>query len=95
MDFLDYFSSLYTFIINGSFNLDNASDITKPKIDILSILLSTIGLIGLIYGLSMLATNPFTAMDVWLSLLIGIVGLILFGMRQLKMDTPMIKYSSI
>ena len=42
-------------LLFGSFNLDNASDITKPKIDILSILLSTIGLVGVIYGLSMLA----------------------------------------
>lgn len=83
-------SVLYIILLLSSFKLDNASNITKPTIDIISILLSTIGLVGLIYGLSMLATNPFTAIDVWLWLLIGIVGLILFGMRQLKMEAPMI-----
>ncbi len=81
---------LYVLLLLGSFNLDNASDITKPKIDLLSILLSTIGLVGVIYGLSMLAGNAFTAMVVWLPILIGLVALVLFGMRQLKMETPMI-----
>ncbi|KGR79235.1 DHA2 family efflux MFS transporter permease subunit [Ureibacillus manganicus] len=81
---------LYVLLLFSSFNLDNASDITKPKIDLLSILLSTVGLVGVIYGLSMLAGNVFTAIIVWLPILIGLIAILLFGIRQLKMETPMI-----
>ena len=39
-------------IITGALFLENVSVITKPKIDYLSIVLSTIGFAGIIYGIS-------------------------------------------
>lgn len=74
----------------GLSKMSNVSEITKPKIDIMSIILSTIGFGGLIYALATMAEKPFTEAIVWLPLLIGVTALILFCMRQMKMEQPMI-----
>lgn len=68
----------------------NVSQITKPKIDVLSIILSTIGFGGLIYALATMAEEPISSPQVWAPLLIGIIALISFGVRQMKMDKPMV-----
>lgn len=68
----------------------NVSEITKPKIDLLSILLSTIGFGGLIYALSTMAEKPLSAPIVWAPLLTGIIALVLFGIRQMIMEQPMV-----
>lgn len=68
----------------------NVSEVTKPKIDFVSILLSTVGFGGLIFALSSMAEAAFTSPKVWAPLLIGIIALVLFGTRQMIMDQPMI-----
>ncbi|HZG72486.1 MAG TPA: MFS transporter, partial [Chondromyces sp.] len=68
----------------------NVSEVTKPKIDVLSIVLSTVGFGGLIYGLASMAGAPFSSPIVWTPLLVGIIALILFGIRQNTMDKPMV-----
>src|SRR5699024_39391 len=62
----------------------------KPKIDIISIALSTVGFAGLIFALSSLAEASFTNIIVWLPLLIGVVALAIFIARQFKIDSPML-----
>ncbi|WP_010097172.1 DHA2 family efflux MFS transporter permease subunit [Ornithinibacillus scapharcae] len=82
---------LYVFLVIGAIMvISNVSENTKPKIDILSILLSTIGFGGIIYAFSTMAEESITATIVWAPLLAGIVALILFGVRQFKMEEPMI-----
>lgn len=68
----------------------NVGEITKPKIDVLSIVLSTVGFGGLIYGLASMAGVPFSSPIVWGPLLVGIIALVLFGIRQNTMDKPMV-----
>ncbi|MEH7255283.1 DHA2 family efflux MFS transporter permease subunit [Neobacillus niacini] len=68
----------------------NVGEITKPKIDVLSIVLSTVGFGGLIYGLASMAGAPFSAPIVWAPLLVGVIALVLFGIRQNTMDKPMV-----
>lgn len=81
----------YVLLLVGAFAIiSNVSEITKPKIDVLSILLSTIGFGGNIYALSTMAEQPITATIVWAPLLIGVVALLLFGVRQFKMKQPMV-----
>ncbi|HEY2419999.1 MAG TPA: DHA2 family efflux MFS transporter permease subunit [Neobacillus sp.] len=70
--------------------ITNVSEITKPKIDSLSILLSTIGFGGLIFALATMAEAAFSSPKVWAPLLVGIIALVLFGVRQMKMAQPMI-----
>lgn len=73
--------------------VENVGEITKPKIDMISIALSTIGFAGLIFALSTLAEAPFTSTIVWLPLLIGVVALAIFIVRQFKIDSPMLNLS--
>ena len=69
--------------------IQNVSTLTKPKIDYASILLSTVGFGGLIYGLSMIAEASLTERIVFIPLGLGIIALVLFVFRQLNMEEPM------
>ncbi|MEX2948741.1 DHA2 family efflux MFS transporter permease subunit [Staphylococcus warneri] len=70
--------------------VENVGEITKPKIDILSIAFSTIGFAGFIFGLNMMAEVSVINIEVWGPLVVGIVALILFSKRQIKLSSPMI-----
>ncbi|WP_371378309.1 MDR family MFS transporter [Sporomusa aerivorans] len=72
--------------------MQNVSEIKKVKIDYLSIVLSSIGFGGLVYGLSSLGEGAATSSlpAAILSLAIGIVVLILFIWRQLVMKEPLL-----
>jgi MFS transporter, DHA2 family, lincomycin resistance protein len=84
-------AAFYVILTFAAFvKIENVGEITKPKIDSLSIVLSTVGFGGLIYGLASMAGAPFTAPVVWAPLLVGIIALILFGLRQNSMEKPMI-----
>lgn len=77
-------------LVFGMKQIDNVSSITKPKIDFLSIVLSTIGFGTLIFSLSGLAEHALTSTIVIVPLLIGVIAIIVFGIRQTKMAQPMI-----
>lgn len=81
---------LNALLLIGALTIENVSDITKPKIDIGSLLLSTIAFGGIIYSLSTLAETPFTEPNVWAPFLAGAIALGLFIIRQLKMPQPMV-----
>lgn len=70
--------------------MQNVSTITKPKIDVLSIVLSTIGFGGIVYGFSSAGENGWTSSIVISSIIIGLVALLLFSLRQFKMEQPML-----
>ncbi|GGG72633.1 MDR family MFS transporter [Paenibacillus radicis (ex Gao et al. 2016)] len=84
---LFFFAAL---IIFGLRQIDNVSIITKPKVDVLSISLSTIGFGGLIYSLSAVAEQSFASAQVWIPCLLGAAGLVLFVIRQFRLKQPMI-----
>ncbi|WP_010288770.1 MDR family MFS transporter [Kurthia massiliensis] len=88
-----FWISLFFYIILFAIwipTVQNVSEITKPTLDIPSITLSTIGFGSLIYGLGTLASKPFSDLLVWLPIVVSVIALLLFGLRQLKMDAPMI-----
>lgn len=70
--------------------LINVSEVTKPKIDILSIIYSTIGFGSLIYGFSSVgqSDNGFLSPVVLTALLAGVTGITLFSLRQFKLEDP-------
>ncbi|OPA79024.1 MFS transporter [Paenibacillus selenitireducens] len=78
-------------LIFGSLYMQNVSTITKPKIDILSIILSTIGFGGIVFGFSKAGegTDGWSSPLVIASIAIGIIALVLFSLRQLSMKKPM------
>lgn len=77
----------------GASKMENVSIITKPKIDILSLFLSTVSFGGIVFALATLAESPLSDVKVWLPLAAGVLSLILFTIRQLKMKEPMINLS--
>ena len=77
-------------LVIGAPKMENISDLSRPKIDILSLVFSTVGFGGIVFALATLAESSITELNVWLPLVVGIVALILFITRQFKMDVPMI-----
>lgn len=73
--------------------VDNVSNVTRPKIDLLSLIASTFGFGGIVFALATLAEQPLSEPIVFGPLIVGLVLLIIFGVRQTKMDEPMIDLS--
>src|SRR5690625_1607919 len=72
--------------------LINVTEVTKPKIDIVSIMLSTIGFGGVVFGFSSAGGDEagFLAPIAYFPIVIGGIALILFAWRQFKLDEPML-----
>lgn len=72
--------------------LVNVSEVTKPKIDVISIILSTIGFGGIVFGFSSAGDVEAGFLDpvVFTSILVGIVAVLIFSLRQLKLDEPVL-----
>ena len=66
------------------------NEIRKVSIDALSVILSTIGFGGIVYGVSVSGVAGWTSTTVLGTIIIGIVALIIFAIRQTKMETPML-----
>ncbi|MBH5320592.1 multidrug efflux MFS transporter [Paenibacillus sp. GSMTC-2017] len=72
--------------------LKNVTKITKPKVDVLSILLSTVAFGGIVFGFSSLGegaggwSNP----RVYVAVIAGSISLVLFIVRQLVSKSPML-----
>ncbi|GGL51862.1 MDR family MFS transporter [Sporolactobacillus putidus] len=67
--------------------LKNVSEVTRPKVEIPSILLSTIGFGGLVYGLGAGAQNGGIGM---IFLIVGLAALLVFVWRQLTIAEPIL-----
>nr|WP_263314858.1 MDR family MFS transporter [Mammaliicoccus sp. Marseille-Q6498] len=82
---------VFTFIFAYRY-LQNVGEITRPKIDVLSIIMSSIGIASIIYSVSSVSSTEggFTNPTVYVTLIIGIIAMILFVFRQLKLDEPVL-----
>lgn len=72
--------------------LINVSEVTKPKIDVISLVLSTIGFGGLVIGFSFAGEGETGFLNplAYLPILIGVAALFLFSFRQLKLEEPVL-----
>lgn len=70
--------------------LVNVSETTKPKVDILSLVFSTIGFGSLIYGFSAAGEKGFLNPSVYSFIVIGLLGIIIFSFRQFKLKEPVL-----
>lgn len=78
-------------LIFGMFFMQNVSEITKPRIDLFSILFSTLGFGGVVFGFSSAGEGDhgWSSTKVIVSMVVGIIALIIFAIRQLRMKEPM------
>ncbi|HIV82282.1 MAG TPA: DHA2 family efflux MFS transporter permease subunit [Candidatus Salinicoccus merdavium] len=72
--------------------LHNVTDLRKPKIDIISIVLSSVGFGSFLYGFSIASNEGWTSPVVLTSLTAGIIVIGLFVWRQLILETPMLEF---
>jgi EmrB/QacA subfamily drug resistance transporter len=79
-------------IIIAYFVMKNVTEQTYPKVDVLSIILSTFGFGGLLFGFSTAGNVGWTDTTVVLSLAIGAVSLTIFILRQLKLKQPILEF---
>lgn len=79
-------------LLVGLKNLTNITEVTRPRIDVQSVIGSTIGFAGVVYGFSKAGedvdgwSNPI----VIASIVIGLVALVLFILRQIRMSDPLL-----
>ncbi len=81
---------LFLALAAGIIFMQNVSEITKPKIDILSIVLSTIGFGSIVYGFSIAGQSGWGSTIVISTITVGVLSLAVFSVRQLMMKTPML-----
>ena len=72
--------------------LRNVGEVTKPKVDILSIIFSTFGFGGVVLGFSFAGEGDvgYFTPKVFIPIVIGVIALIVFVFRQLKLKEPML-----
>lgn len=78
-------------ILIGMKYIQNVTELTRPKVDYLSILLSTLGFGGIVYSFSASGDLGWSDSKVYYSLIIGAISLIIFVVRQLKIDNPILE----
>lgn len=77
-------------LIFGNIFIPNVNEIRKVSIDVLSVVLSTIGFGGVVYGVSVGGDLGWTSTTVLGTIIVGLIALILFAIRQMKMAQPML-----
>ncbi|NUU59857.1 DHA2 family efflux MFS transporter permease subunit [Paenibacillus agri] len=70
--------------------LKNVAERKYPKLDVLSIILSTIGFGTVLYGFSSAGSKGWSSAEVVLSIVVGVISLILFTWRQLVSKCPLL-----
>ncbi|HLS08691.1 MFS transporter, partial [Lentibacillus sp.] len=76
------------------FLLRNVTERTFPRVDVPSIILSTFGFGGLLYGFSVAGSDPngWGSNQVIISMVVGAVALTFFILRQLKLEQPILEF---
>ncbi|WP_338469671.1 MDR family MFS transporter [Niallia sp. XMNu-256] len=97
---VEYFGWRYLFIFVIPFALFsilfaykyliNITEVTKPKVDVLSLIYSTIGFGSIVYGFSSAGDGEagFLSPRVYVFIILGVVGIVLFALRQFKLKEP-------
>ncbi|MDY0406387.1 DHA2 family efflux MFS transporter permease subunit [Virgibacillus sp. 179-BFC.A HS] len=79
-------------IILAYFLMKNVTKLTNPRVDVLSIILSTLGFGGLLYGFSTAGSNSWTSSHVIISMIVGVIAMVWFILRQLRLETPILEF---
>lgn len=79
-------------IIGAYIFLKNVTEQKNIKVDVTSIILSTLGFGGLLYGFSIAGNVGWGSIQVYGTMIFGAISLTIFILRQLKLDQPMLEF---
>ncbi|AWB44202.1 MFS transporter [Paenibacillus sp. CAA11] len=81
-------------VLLGIFFMKNVTKVSNPKLDVLSVILSTLGFGGILYGFSEAGSSNdgWSGPEVIISLVVGVVALALFLWRQLVSEKPILEF---
>jgi len=79
-------------LVYAIFRLRNITENRHVTLDVFSLLLSTIGFGGLLYGFSSAGDKGWESPIVYGTILIGAISLVLFIFRQLRLDEPLLDF---
>ncbi|MGL5642878.1 MAG: MDR family MFS transporter [Paraclostridium sp.] len=77
-------------IIFAYFTLKNITEIKKSKLEFISLILSTLGFGGLLAGVSNVGSHGISNPITYIPILVGIISLILFVLRQTRVEVPLL-----
>lgn len=78
-------------IIFGFVSLRNMTTLSDPKLDMISVLFSTLGFGGLLYGFSAAGNLGWLHPAVYVTIILAVLALVLFVQRQLKLSSPLLE----
>lgn len=79
-------------LLIGLFKLKNITPQRAIKLDVLSIILSSFGFGGLLYGFSSAGDKGWDHPAVYITLIVGVIGVVSLILRQLRMKDPMLEF---
>jgi len=79
-------------LIVAYFVLKNVTELKPSKVDLLSMLLSTVGFGGLLFGFSLIGGEDVSAYIAGGSIILGAFSLLWFIMRQLNLKKPILEF---
>src|SRR5690625_4344493 len=80
-------------LIYAIVKLKNITPNSKIKLDVFSIILSSIGFGGLLFGFSSVADYGWSSIYVYGTIAIGVCALVIFILRQMQMEEPMLDFT--
>ncbi|WP_193103243.1 MDR family MFS transporter [Brachybacterium sp. FME24] len=71
--------------------LKNVTEQTNPRLDVLSLILSTFAFGGLLFGFSNAGNVGWSSLQVTIPLIVGVLALVWFVRRQLRLEEPLLE----
>ena len=78
-------------LVFGIWKLENVMETRKVHLDFPSLLLSTVAFGGILYGFSTAGSKGWSDPFVYGTIIVGVIALIIFVMKQLHMDEPLLE----
>lgn len=79
-------------LLIGFFLLKDKKEKVNIQLDVLSVLLSSAGFGGLLYGFSSAGSKGWDSPQVYMTILIGVASLVWFILRQSRLERPMLNF---
>ncbi|MCM3115616.1 DHA2 family efflux MFS transporter permease subunit [Neobacillus sp. MER 74] len=79
-------------VLLGVFLLKDKKEKVDIRLDFLSVVLSSVGFGGILYGFSKAGTKGWDSLEVYGTLAIGVICLVIFILRQLSQERPLLNF---